>query len=567
MFSLALIPDSAIPAASREDCDAAATQSEIDGLLSNLCSALQASGTLRFDVRGFDTAPWPVSVEYDLLVVLEQVPIVLRALRTPECREFELSFYEQGIERDLLFTREDNGHLVIDAVSALDWNPQCTVENSSVVDLEQQLLTLVLDFTEAAHQICPQAARSPVLTAWLSEMGIGDGYEPGSVVQLSTHSGTNIRTHLSAAAAQHGRVQDMMLENALLAGIDLCGLQASALNLNYVDLRGARLRDTEFWFCKFDEALLEDVDASFAELKKCTLDGAYATRIRLDGAHGEDSTASGVELRDASIREARLGACRFNGAVLKDSDWSKSTLRMCVLDNVSATGVRFDDVCLEDCSVIGADLRGASLRNARLSETRFERAVLCDAVFDGASGDGMVFRGADLSGASFASVQFEDADFRGADLRGANLSGGGFHNADFRGAILDGACFEGADFTGAYFDKGAGSNASPESRAGKESPKVSDEFAAEELRKAFTSLQQLLGSPGSPSAVLLERMQRTITSLHSAEEPPEEWKPLLEPLMKVTQGDQSLDLQAAVNALFASLKQDSPLDKDESKGS
>jgi uncharacterized protein YjbI with pentapeptide repeats len=279
-----------------------------------------------------------------------------------------------------------------------------------------------------------------------------------------------------------------------------------------------------------------DLDLRNAELAAAELSRLSADRLDLRAA----------DLRGAKLREARLVSCRLDRAKLDDTDWSGATLRLCVLDGVQAVGASFDNARLEDSSAKGADLSRASLCGARLTETSFARAILREAVLDGAEGDGVEFRGADLSGATLVGARLDEADFRGADLTAADLSGGRFHSADFRGALLDGARFEGTHCQGARFDDGEGPRLASPERDDAEA-----RFDATALRDAFAALQGALKADGAvATAELLDRLQQAMAELDAAsDEPPEAWKPWLEPLMKMANGERPLDLRAVLDAL------------------
>jgi len=173
MFSLALKYDTAELTGPHDDCDyTPAKYPQVLGLLSHLCDALEETGAVRFEVIAFADEPWPVDVRCDLSVVLKQVPEVLQAVRSPETREFELSFYEQGIERDLLFTKGPSNRIAVDFSTRLEWHPPRSVENIDTEALERQLVTLVEDFVRSARIVCPLAAGSQTFREWLAGMDI-----------------------------------------------------------------------------------------------------------------------------------------------------------------------------------------------------------------------------------------------------------------------------------------------------------------------------------------------------------------------------------------------------------
>jgi uncharacterized protein YjbI with pentapeptide repeats len=311
-----------------------------------------------------------------------------------------------------------------------------------------------------------------------------------------------------------------------------------------------------------------DLDLRDANLANADLSSLCADGLNLSAAN----------LFNAILRETHLGSCSFQHAHLEDSDWSNATARMCVLDSAFAAGARFDGARLEDSSARGADFTGASLRGAWLTDTYFDRAVLREAALTNVQGDGVEFRGADLRGARLTGAKLDEADFRGADLRGADLSGGRFHAADFRGAILDDALMTGADLEGALFDKEPVREAESTRVAG-DSRSAPDALLAA-LQKALSELPGALESPDTRLAGLMSELQRVINEpgaippteavaaagesaeqiskkLQSliavldstADQPPEEWKAWLEPLVKLVEAGQSFDINALIKEL------------------
>lgn len=289
-----------------------------------------------------------------------------------------------------------------------------------------------------------------------------------------------------------------------------------------------------------------DARARDLDLREAEFAGAILSHLKADGL---DLRAA--DLREAKLCEIRFGGCQLQGAKLEHADWSQATLRMCVLDGAQSADAHFDGARIEDSSAKGANLTHASLRNAKLTETSFERADLREAVFDNAEGDGVGFRGADLGGASLVGVRFDEADFRGANLRGADLSTGQFHSADFRGAILDGTRFEGADCKGSWFDEGAGPYAETTAKTREKiAASPFDEIAAAALRDGLASFPGLFATREGAAGKLLDQFQSALDKLSaSADAPPEEWTPWLEPLMNMNMAEHPPNIKSVLDAV------------------
>src|SRR5215472_10860579 len=361
--------------------------------------------------------------------------------------------------------------------------------------------------------------------------------------------------NLTNADLRNGRLNESMMKNCIIERADFTGAQlgmaafydvkAARSNFSRAELGLGNFNRSDFCEVAFDHAHLNKSD-----FYRCNMQGAVLTHVSAPGVGLRECDLTRADLSNGNFCKADFRGSRLDSARLTKVDLSGATLRPCVLDGAQGTGACFDHARFEDSSAKGADLSSASFRNAHLSETSFARAVLRGAALDGAEGDGVEFRGADLGRATLVGARLDEADFRGADLTGADLSQGRFHSADFRGALLTGARFDGADCEGASFDQGegpAGATSSDQGHA--ESPL--DAAAETVAREGLVALQRLLGAGGGAAAVeLLDRLQRAIAQLEAAgDEPPEAWKVWLEPLMRMANGEQPLELQAVLEAL------------------
>lgn len=82
---------------------------DVQEIMSLLCEKLENFSLARFRVEGFGETAWPVDVSTDFLAVLEQLPDLIKFLNidTDESSVFYLDFYEQGIQRRLVFRKNE----------------------------------------------------------------------------------------------------------------------------------------------------------------------------------------------------------------------------------------------------------------------------------------------------------------------------------------------------------------------------------------------------------------------------------------------------------------------------
>jgi len=99
---------------------------DIRSILIDVCEAL--SNYVQFNVSGFGQDNWPVDVATDLAVFLEQLPYFMIAISAGE--NFELQFYEQGIERSIFFSRDRDDYIAT-CVSHTAWIPNPNSEKMS----------------------------------------------------------------------------------------------------------------------------------------------------------------------------------------------------------------------------------------------------------------------------------------------------------------------------------------------------------------------------------------------------------------------------------------------------
>ena len=118
------------------------------------------------------------------------------------------------------------------------------------------------------------------------------------------------------------------------------------LDLNGVDLTGARLRDTSFFRATLDGAQLVKANAFRSKFVNASLKGA-----RLDGARLEEADFTKADLSGASLVEADLRRARLDRSNLRGADLSGARLRGADLTRADLSGVTWTDgkkICAEN---------------------------------------------------------------------------------------------------------------------------------------------------------------------------------------------------------------------------
>jgi hypothetical protein len=135
---------------------------DVRSILIDVCRAI--GNRSEFVVSGFGQARWPLDVQTDLPVFLEQLPFALRAVN--EGMAAEIDFYEQGIERSIALAPADGGY-VAKCASRTGWQPSPAVEELDRDELVEMLLMTRERFMRAFKDMAPELAEHQWIRQWL----------------------------------------------------------------------------------------------------------------------------------------------------------------------------------------------------------------------------------------------------------------------------------------------------------------------------------------------------------------------------------------------------------------
>ncbi len=155
------------PARERRGPPALSSYDELVVVLGGQCEALEATGAVRFHAGGFGQSTWPVDVRTDLAVVLEQLPEVMHGLRREG--EFQLDFFEQGIETYLRCVRTGSLVAIECSTFKMDWTPEPSVESLLAIELDEMCRTLRATFSSAVERVCPWFSEGPAYQRWIEQ--------------------------------------------------------------------------------------------------------------------------------------------------------------------------------------------------------------------------------------------------------------------------------------------------------------------------------------------------------------------------------------------------------------
>ncbi|GAA4688969.1 hypothetical protein APR04_002977 [Promicromonospora umidemergens] len=138
---------------------------DYESLVMELCQVLAKTEGARFILSGFGREPWPMSVDYDMSVFLEQLPDLLENLESGDL--FGLDMYSQGTETELEFS-PDGDELTIRCSSRTAWVPDPATERLGHGPLLQMLRKLAADFALGARTVDPALAAIEPFEQWLT---------------------------------------------------------------------------------------------------------------------------------------------------------------------------------------------------------------------------------------------------------------------------------------------------------------------------------------------------------------------------------------------------------------
>jgi hypothetical protein len=138
---------------------------DYESLVIELCEVLAEADGARFTLSGFGREPWPVSVDYDMSVFLEQLPDLLENLESGDV--FRLDMYAQGTEAKLEFS-PGGEDVTITCSSRTAWVPDPDTERIGESALLQMLRRLAADFALSARTADPALATVEPFDRWLT---------------------------------------------------------------------------------------------------------------------------------------------------------------------------------------------------------------------------------------------------------------------------------------------------------------------------------------------------------------------------------------------------------------
>lgn len=134
-------------------------------VISDVCAIFADTENLFFLVSGFGDENWPVDCRFDLPVIIEQLPDIINKIDNKDFN-FQLDFYEQGIEREIIFI--DAGDLVyLECISRNGWVPETSKIEMKKENVSTMFLKFYKDFMLFSEVLCNDLANHHLFKEWL----------------------------------------------------------------------------------------------------------------------------------------------------------------------------------------------------------------------------------------------------------------------------------------------------------------------------------------------------------------------------------------------------------------
>jgi uncharacterized protein YjbI with pentapeptide repeats len=190
-------------------------------------------------------------------------------------------------------------------------------------------------------------------------------------VNAKPGSKSAVAPRLAKALAPPELPRDRLVDEAVLSGLEISGMDLRDLSVHLADIDGCRLAGVAFTGSRLSRLTVTDTVLQRCDLANVDLSQNAMTRVDLSGSRLTGFAAPGAVWRHVRVTDclADLSAFRF----------------------ASFTRVEFADCRLQGADFVGADLSGAVFRNcdltkAELSQVKAKGATFVDCTWDGIRG-------------------------------------------------------------------------------------------------------------------------------------------------------------------------------------
>lgn len=135
-----------------------------------MCDDLYKTKRVKFVITGFDEKEWPVD-NVELSILIEQLPVVFAAFYH-EALDFVIDFYEQGMDRTLVFKgTKDDVEITARPFSlhSTMWRPHPERVTMNRPHLLRMFIKIKDDFYNLTHEVSPWLWKDEFINTWWEE--------------------------------------------------------------------------------------------------------------------------------------------------------------------------------------------------------------------------------------------------------------------------------------------------------------------------------------------------------------------------------------------------------------
>lgn len=136
---------------------------DIRSILIDLCRQIDEQSGGIFKISGFGQEKWTINIRTDLPILLEQLPQIISAIELRQ--NFQLDFYEQGIERYIDFNYEDY-HYNLVCKSLTGWIPNPAMERMNLLEVSEMFVLIKINFINLIDKKIPELLRNEWMIDW-----------------------------------------------------------------------------------------------------------------------------------------------------------------------------------------------------------------------------------------------------------------------------------------------------------------------------------------------------------------------------------------------------------------
>ena len=265
------------------------------------------------------------------------------------------------------------------------------------------------------------------------------------VVTFQVPRGDCSDARVLALAAQEAIFQKRSLVGRDLKGADFSDLDVSGGDFSGTDLTGAKFVGSKADRCKFDNAVLHDIDVTRMKAKQTSFIKAYGEKMTFNDAVFVECDLAGMTIDESSLEGTALTRCRLehaklsrtkveSGIILTECDLDGMNVDSCSINSLTLQGQvvgarsdamrsRWTDVTLTNGTLTGIDFENANFTNVRLGDMSVKNCGFLAAEFDKLTSTDSNFTAIDARRSYWKDTALEGGKWMDVNLTGGSLRG------------------------------------------------------------------------------------------------------------------------------------------------